>query len=376
MCLHWYLRLLGFFGSCAVLLSVVPAHAQVGYVGRTLSTPFFSITVSSDGLSVSEVRMTNHSCLGALTTFAAALAPGVAPIQTDSVGRRRFAAQGIPIPPNDRTLDIVGVLLDADGADGTDEQAVGGLSILIALGRCNSTWVASAEPDSDSDGWSNRGEINLGSNSNQAASTPEHRDIPSLLPLYVRSCDDLVDNDLDSAADTSDRGCAARELLVDFGSPFGLWMHRHGVGWSLVSSVSPEETSTGDFDGNHVEDLIVDFGAPHGIWLWMNLQTWVPLHGLSPARTATGDLDGNGRDELVIDFGSPYGLWIFANNATWAALHASSAQTLTIVDLDGGGRDDVVIDFGAHGLWRYMNNSSWEQLHALSAETISALEKE
>jgi hypothetical protein len=175
------------------------------YVGRTDSTPFFSIVVAPDGLSVAEVRMTNHLCLGALTSFAVALAPDVAPILTGADGRPRFDARGIPFPFG--TFDIEGALFDADGVDGNAEQALGGLSIVRTLGRCNSRWLATATPDSDQDGWNDTGEINLGSLANSNQRTPEHRDAPAT-PLYgPDSCHDLIDNDGDGLVDAADPDC-------------------------------------------------------------------------------------------------------------------------------------------------------------------------
>ena len=352
--------------------SGLTAHAQVVYAGRTSSTPFFSFTVSADGLSISEVRMTNHSCLGALTSFAAPLAPGVAPIQTGPDGRQRFEAKDISIP-NSRTFDIVGVLFDADAADHSNEQAVGGLSIVVTLGRCNANWTATANPDGDTDGWSERAEIRMGSSPSFGGHTPEHREIPGVLPFYVRPCDDLVDNDADGAVDLADQGCivAPTELVIDFGATYGLWIHSYGAGWNQVHPLSPKATVSTDLDGNDIDDLVVDFGAPHGVWTWMNRATWVSLSPISPARIVAGDLDDTGRDELVIDFGPPYGLWIFANNSTWSHLHALSAEMLIVGHIDSNRRADLVIDFGSPGLWLFKNNTTWEPLHALSPKTVS-----
>ena len=366
-----YLRVLALMAPF-VLGSGLPALAQSVYAGRTSSTPFFSFTVSADGLYVAEVRVTNHSCLGALTSFTALLAPDVAPISTGSDGRRRFEARDISIP-NNRTFDIVGVLFDADAADHTAEQGVGGLSMMIALGRCNANWTATANPDGDTDGWSDRAELRLGSNPGNFANSPEHGEIPAVLPFYVRPCDDLVDNDADGGIDKADQGCVVlpTELVVDFGSTHGLWIHAYGVGWRPVHPLSPQATISADLDANDVDDLVVDFGAPYGVWIWMNRATWVALTPISPTRIVAADLDGNGKDELVGDFGPPYGLWIFANNATWSQLHALGTEMVIVGDVDGNRQADLVIDFGSPGLWLFKNNATWEQLHGLSPKAIS-----
>lgn len=176
------------------------------YVGHTASTPFFSILVAPDGLSIAEVRMTNHSCLGALTSFVAPLEPDVAPIRPGPDGRPRFDARDIAWAFG--TFDIEGVFLDADAVETTAEQALGGLSIVRFLGRCNSRWIATATPDSDQDGWSDTGELRLGSSPGFVDRTPEHRETPTT-PLYgPDSCHDLVDNDADGLIDGADTGCA------------------------------------------------------------------------------------------------------------------------------------------------------------------------
>ena len=93
------------------------------YVGRTDTTPFFSVFVAPDGLSVAEVRITNHLCLGALTSFVAQLAPHVAPIRIGPDGRPRFDARDVPWAFG--KFDIEGVFLDGDVADTSAEQAFG-----------------------------------------------------------------------------------------------------------------------------------------------------------------------------------------------------------------------------------------------------------
>jgi hypothetical protein len=152
-----------------------------------------------------DARSGDHSCLGALTSFVAPLAPDVAPIQPGPDGRPRFDARDIPWQFG--TFDIEGVLLDADAVDNSAEQALGGLSIVRTLGRCNSRWVATATPDSDTDGWNDTAELRLGSAPNALAHTPEHLELPTT-PLYgPDSCHDLSDNDADGLVDGADPDC-------------------------------------------------------------------------------------------------------------------------------------------------------------------------
>jgi hypothetical protein len=187
-----------------------PIPAPDRYTGRLGSSPFFSFTTSADGLYVAEVRVTNHSCLGALTSFVVPLGPEKAPIQIGPDGRRRFDVRNVPIPPgNTSTLDFEGVLMDADGVGNTAEHALGGASLVIRLGRCNASWTAGAVvPDSDHDAWHDAAEIQLGSSPYNGASTPEHLDVPTTPLRGPDSCQDLVDNDRDGLVDSADPDCA------------------------------------------------------------------------------------------------------------------------------------------------------------------------
>jgi len=101
----------------------------------------------------------------------------------------------------------------------------------------------------------------------------------------------------------------------------------------------------------------------------MNNSEWAQLHSLSAESMTTGDMDGNGLDEVIIDFGSPYGIWIWLNNSTWVKLHSLSAESMITGYLDNNALADVIIDFGEGvGIWARMNNDSWIKLHSISAE--------
>ncbi|TGN99956.1 hypothetical protein PN36_29875, partial [Candidatus Thiomargarita nelsonii] len=108
------------------------------------------------------------------------------------------------------------------------------------------------------------------------------------------------------------------------------------------------------------EDVIIDFGSPYGIWMWN--ATWVKLHPLSPESMVTGDIDGSGQDDVIIDLGALYGIWARINNTTWVQLDTRSPESMVTGDIDGSGQDDVIIDFGSDGIWLWMNNSVLLQL--------------
>jgi len=122
-----------------------------------------------------------------------------------------------------------------------------------------------------------------------------------------------------------------------------------------------------NLDGNADKDLVVDFGPAYGIWVYYNNSTWVQLHNVSPKSMASGDLDGNGIDDVIVDFGPAYGIWIYYNNSTWVQLHTLSCDFMITGDLNGNGLDDIVIDFGpAYGVWVHYDNGTWQQLSGVS----------
>ena len=53
------------------------------------------------------------------------------------------------------------------------------------------------------------------------------------------------------------------------------------------------------------KDLAVNFGPGFGVWA-LRQTSWMQVHGLSPELMTSGDLDGNRLDDLVFDFGSAW----------------------------------------------------------------------
>jgi hypothetical protein len=159
------------------------------------------------------------------------------------------------------------------------------------------------------------------------------------------------------------------DAIIDFGASYGIWVLNYGVGYTQLHPVSPEQTVTGDLDGNGIDEIIIDFGAAYGVYARMNNTSWVQLHALSPTRMATGDLDNSGRDDIVMDF-TGYGVHQWMNNTSWTQMHVANASAFAIGNIDNSLGDDVVLTFPGYGVWRRMNNSSWVQLHVLDANQI------
>jgi hypothetical protein len=329
----------------------------------------FSFTVSADGSYISRLTL-GWNCPDRFPV-AVDLASNVLPIFVDVNGRLRFSGRNIQVAVGS-VLGIDGIIFDGDALDSNSEQAIGGLLLTRGASSCVHRWWATADPDTDLDGWNDRAEARLGSNANNRPSTPEQREVPLGLPLYsVGPCADAVDNDLDGSVDGADAGCtrlaSAKELIIDFGPSFGIWTY--GQNWTNLHSFNPEDIVVGDLDASGIDDVVVDFGDPYGLWVRLNNTSWAPLHGLSPSHMATGDLDSDGRDDVIIDFPG-FGLYVWYNNTSWQQLHSLSASRFAIGNLDATSGDEVVVDFPGQGVWVYRNNSTWSQLHSLSSAGI------
>ena len=186
---------------------------------------------------------------------------------------------------------------------------------------------------------------------------------PSLASIPLGDDINGAENIYGSAVGRSD------DAIVDFGAAYGVWILNYGVSWTQLHAVSPEQTVTGDLDGNGIDDIISDFGSTYGVWIRMNNAGWFQLHTVSPTHMAVGDLDNSGRDDVVINF-TGFGVWRWMNNTSFVQLHAVDSSIFAIGNIDNLTGDDVVITFPGYGVYRWMNNAAWVQVHVLDANQI------
>lgn len=163
------------------------------------------------------------------------------------------------------------------------------------------------------------------------------------------------------------------DVLIDFGPPYGIWARRNGESWSPIHGASAQQMIASDLDNNGRTDFVVNFGPSAGLWVYMNDSSWKHLHVLAPRQVISANLDADPRRDLVIDFGPPYGIWLWMNDTNWVALHAASARDMVAGDLDGnGGIDEIVIDFGSpYGIWARFNQQSWAPLNGTSSRHMA-----
>lgn len=158
------------------------------------------------------------------------------------------------------------------------------------------------------------------------------------------------------------------DLVFDLGSR-GLWSLTDRLAFRQISTSVAKSMTTGDLDGNRVDELIVDFGTGAGIWVRWNGVDWVRLHEISAIRMTAGDLDNNGRAELIVDFPAA-GVYIFWNGTTWQPFHSLNTLRLMVVDINGGG-GDLIIEYPGYGVWVRYNNGVWAQIHSLNTTLMA-----
>jgi len=196
--------------DCAPPLPL-PLPSPLDFTGRHSSTSdrsSFALKLSSNGSAVVQIVAFNLECGSDFPfgrhTFTLNLNP-VVPIIDNKFSARAVPVTITPDPGHTHTLDIDGFIFDAD-ADGTKEQALGGLSFVSGTNRCNFRWwVTAIALDSDDDGWSNTAERRLGSDPFWSSSIPEHRSIPAITSIFGPGvCSDFADNDRDGKIDADD----------------------------------------------------------------------------------------------------------------------------------------------------------------------------
>jgi probable HAF family extracellular repeat protein len=173
-----------------------------------------------------------------------------------------------------------------------------------------------------------------------------------------------------------------QDLVLDFPTygiyalkGLAVWQQIHTLGATeLIGNprIASNAMTSGDLDGNGLDDLVIDFGFPYGIWVWMNHATWTLLHGSTPAWMVTGNLDDDSqhRDEVVLDYPG-YGLFRYDNNTNWSLLHGFSAHHLVTANVDGLPGDELIVHFPSEGLWMYRANT-WTLLHAGDPISVAA----
>jgi hypothetical protein len=209
-----------------------------------------------------------------------------------------------------------------------------------------------------------------------------------MMPMFSGNTTNFISQSMVACdVDTDHR----KELIVDFGPPWGLWILANNTKpWQSFHPCSARTMVAGDFDNDpaHKEDIAVDFGRPWGIWVFYNGFQWTPnaIHPATAISMVAGDFDSTrAGDELIVDFGSYYGIWVWSQGA-WdvSPIHTGTAKFMTVGNVDwtlGGGfiqtpEVDLVVDFGyPYGIFMWHppatgGGSAWHQLHPSTSKAI------
>lgn len=148
-------------------------------------------------------------------------------------------------------------------------------------------------------------------------------------------------------------GFGTEQLVVDYGPGYGLYLIFEGYWHSKIHTLSPLSITIADILGDCKEDIVANFGPAYGLWLW-DYGTWSQINTLAPERVWKANLDGDSMDELIINYGSAHGTWIFNHISGHCKLNNVGAEDVAAADVDADGRDELLIDYGSgYGLYLY-----------------------
>ena len=162
------------------------------------------------------------------------------------------------------------------------------------------------------------------------------------------------------------------DLILDFDKQ-GVWHYYRTTGlWDRLDKLNAVQIVSADLEGNGKTDVVINFGSPKGLWALMNNQTWVKLHGLSPINIAASDLDGNGKADLSVSFGKNLGLWAWMNNQLWEKLYDLSPSLSDPVYANDNTLQDLLFGFGSDGLWQWTDNKDWVSVHKMAVIAMTS----
>lgn len=181
----------------------------------------------------------------------------------------------------------------------------------------------------------------------------------------------------------SDLQSANNDLIVDFGSQYGLfsWDGNEAVPWTYINRTSPERIAGGDFDGDGRDEAIVDFDSQYGIFLWdpYATETWTYINRTTAKSITVANIDDDGRDEAIVDFGPQYGIFLWDPYAAeqWTYVNTTSANVIAKADIDGDFKDELIIDFGPQWgvfTWDPDEELPWTHINRTTTNSITAID--
>jgi hypothetical protein len=202
-----------------------------------------------------------------------------------------------------------------------------------------------------------------------ALGTGMDEDYPS--HLAVMGSDLYVGGGFDEAGDVSSANIALwhfnpqsrKDDLLGTWDGQGVYFRNSDTGvWVKLASPATMIT-TGDLDGDAIDDLIGLWPTQGGIWVkYSQSGTWAKLSSTAKY-ICSGDMNGDGRVDLV---GTWDGQGVFYRNSitgAWVKM-ASPATMVTAGDIDNDGTDDLIGLWPSQGgIWvKYSHTGAWARL--------------
>ena len=132
-----------------------------------------------------------------------------------------------------------------------------------------------------------------------------------------------------SAMVMADFDGSGTEQLIIVSRGEGILRLRSDFLWEQIHALTPMAIAAADLQGDRIRDLVVDFGPPYGVYILRQGSQWTFLHPYRTRSITVADRDASGRDELLIDFGTGIGVWQYTNDRDWIQVHGFSPPVVS-----------------------------------------------
>jgi len=202
------------------------------------------------------------------------------------------------------------------------------------------------------------------------------------------------------------------ELVLNFGSDYGLYQYDRPGGWNQWNTINPSQMVIVDLNGDGADELVADFPG-YGLYKKDSANDWQKINDVEAEKMIAADIDRDGKDELVAsfigyglyyyddpggwvpapintvipdalvrysegvvcDFGAAYGLWSYSTVGGWSQLNTVDPDKIVAADIDGDGEDELVVLFVGWGLYTYEPvGDIWQQINTAIPDEIIAVD--
>jgi hypothetical protein len=202
------------------------------------------------------------------------------------------------------------------------------------------------------------------------------------------------------------------ELVLNFGSDYGLYQYDRPGGWNQWNTINPSQMVIVDLNGDGADEPVADFPG-YGLYKKDSANDWQKINDVEAEKMIAADIDRDGKDELVAsfigyglyyyddpggwvpapintvipdalvrysegvvcDFGAAYGLWSYSTVGGWSQLNTVDPDKIVAADIDGDGEDELVVLFVGWGLYTYEPvGDIWQQINTAIPDEIIAVD--